>query len=36
MSNYTSIMTNFYILGALIAIAVALLVIATIKERQHR
>ncbi len=29
MSNYTSIMTNFYILGALLLIAVALLAIAT-------
>jgi len=29
-------MTNFYILGALLLIAGALLVIATVKDRQHR
>jgi len=35
-NNYLSIMTNFYILGALLLIAGALLVIATVKDRQHR
>ena len=29
-------MTNFYILGALLLIAGVLLVIATVKDKQHR
>ncbi len=35
MSNVTSILINFYIFGALMAIVAGLIVIATIKERQH-
>jgi hypothetical protein len=33
MNNYLSIMTNFYILGALLLIGVALLAIASKKTR---
>ncbi|GEM_PF-6326339 len=32
MTNYTTVMTNFYILGALLLIGVALLAIATKKH----
>ncbi len=35
MSDITLAMIGFYIFGALMAIVVGLLVIATIKERQH-